>query len=354
MLGIFWYGWNKEQTYCETSVNSNTYVSVIIAFRNEAENLPQLLSSLNSQSYPKNKFEILLINDHSTDNSVQIIETLHDLTESTRIIHLPDIETGKKAAVIKGVSEARGELLLFTDADCILPQNWIKLHSDFYNKHHKPSLIIGMVSYLIGNGYSDYFLELELQSLVASAFGAAGINHPIMCNGANLAVKSSVYKNINIKNHLASGDDMFLLSEIKKNDRNKISMIKDPGCIVKTKPVNNIPAFFNQRIRWASKSRHYNDRDIIISGLVVFLINTGLLYSMVLSVVYLNILPFSLVFGLKTLTDILFLNQHLKFIGQRNLLCYLPLFQFIYPLYAVFFGFLGLFIPFNWKGRLYK
>jgi cellulose synthase/poly-beta-1,6-N-acetylglucosamine synthase-like glycosyltransferase len=133
---------------------------------------------------------------------------------------------------------------------------------------------------------SNFFQKaqtLEFISLIGSGAGAIGLKHPIMCNGANLAYEKSVFKEKMLEKKFVSGEDVFLLHNLKKEYRDEILFLKNKDAIVQTNCLNNAKEFLNQRIRWQSKSKSYFDRDSIIVSLIVFFANSILLLNIFLA-----------------------------------------------------------------------
>jgi poly-beta-1,6-N-acetyl-D-glucosamine synthase len=347
------YGYRRLAPEKETGILANLFISVIVPFRNEKERITGLLKSLIVQDYPSDSFEVLFVNDHSNDESTELIKSVYGSACNFTIMHLSGTESGKKAAVKKAISHANGELLLFTDADCVLPPGWLKTHASHFLKYHKPFLSIGLVEYAGKKGCLQRFLELEFQTLIAATFGASGLNRFIMCNGANLAVSASLYNHStpDTKYDTFSGDDVFLLHAVKKTDKTRITPVLNQENSVKTLPPENFTEFIQQRIRWSSKTKYYEDRDTIILGMTVLFTNFIFVLSIIFSVIYSDIRLPVIIYLSKTLTDMVFMFRHLRFIHKLNLLWYMPLLQVMYPFYVTITGMMSLFVRYKWKGR---
>lgn len=215
LITIFWIGWERLIHYNYSSTDCSTFVSVIIPMRNEETNIKNLLSYLLLQNYPHNLFEIIVIDDHSSDNSLQ--EALNIKSNIIRTIILPEGLTGKKKAIQYGIDQSNGDLILTCDADCVITNNWIVSHVSYHEKF-SPVMLSGPVSGIYNHGFSK-IQSLEMFGLMGSTAGAAALSHNIMCNGANLSFKKEIYPEIRqIYNHnISSGDDMFILQQLKKN-----------------------------------------------------------------------------------------------------------------------------------------
>jgi len=334
MLFIVWvaYHFLKEEPVLKTNPSA-TQVSVLIPFRDEAENLPHLLTSLLAQSYPKELVEFIFIDDHSSDTSTQL------LVDYTLVLNEGE---GKKAALATGLKQASGELVVTLDADCRYGPKWLETIVNYY-EYTRASLLIAPVKIAPADTLWEKFQALEFQSLAASAAGAALGQHPIMCNGANLAFKRSLYNAEDdvFRQAYASGDDMFLM-EYAKSKKVAIAYVKSKEAMASTRAVA-WSHFWHQRFRWTSKSNAYQDLDVIISALVVLLTNLSLL---VLPFISLKV-AFIVLMG-KLGVDLLLLALSAPFFGHRQLVPLTILLTPIYPLYVFVASVGGLFNR-RWK-----
>ena len=355
LILLFRRGWKKLLAFSPQQTNQ-LFISVLIPMRNEESKLPNLLNQLLQQTYPSDQFEILFLNDHSCDHSVDLIEQRKSEFESLKILHLTSNHQGKKAAISEGIKASSGELIVTLDADCLPAATWLETIASFYQEH-KPHVIIGPVIMNDHKKPLTRFISLEFTSLLASTAGAAGIQRPIMCNGANLAFKRTLINEIDniYEAPFASGDDIFLLEASKKAGKS-IRFCKSSDACVYTDPPQNIAEFINQRIRWASKSKYYTDRDLKYTAYTVFLFNTLIVCLLPASIFLSNLLPvfFALIF-LKSLVDFLLLNPVIKFFSlqaQHHFLNYSTA-QIIYPFYAVSTTILSQFSGYKWKNRIH-
>ncbi len=334
-------------------------LSIVIAARNEENTIKNILTDLINQSYPANKYEVIIVDDFSDDNTYTIINNfINDNGRNTfHLLKKEDKNTtpfGKKNAIIRGVAQAKGDLIIQTDADCSVGKEWLQTIANNYEEY-KPKMMFGLVAYKDDKTIFEKLQHLEFLSLIASG-AAAAYNKPIMCNGANLIYERKAYQEIQTlatKDIYASGDDVFLLLNFKKAfGNNSIKVIIDKEAIVYTKAKETLKEFCNQRIRWASKSKGYKDWDIIKTALIVFVFNISLLLSFIFSFYFNTILLlFSIFFILKIIIDIPILYNICMHTNRRDLLkYYLPL-QIIYPIYLCFAAIAGFISKYNWKGR---
>ncbi len=344
-------GWIRLKQYKFNSLKKNIPVSIVVACRNEENNIQYLLKSLHKQKYPKELIQILLINDHSDDQTRNIISDYIKDKSNFNLLDLPKTQTGKKAALMFGIQNSRYETIITTDADCHMDSNWLDSMCTYYY-HHKPVLLSGPVEITKSKSLSSEFQSLEFASLIASGAGAIGIHKPIMCNGANLLFEKSLYLESNKKHDFASGDDIFLMLAAKKIAREKIHFLKSKDAIVYTKALKTFNEFINQRIRWVSKSKAYRDFDIIFTSFVVALVNVILSVNLIGAVFNQTLLiHFIILLSIKSIFDFIFLFIFLQFFHRKNLLWLFIPTQIIYPFYISISVFLGLVGKFRWKNR---
>ncbi|MBN2523712.1 MAG: glycosyltransferase [Bacteroidales bacterium] len=346
-----WYAWKNIPVHTELPDNNHTKVSVIVAARDEENTLPDLMIDILNQTYPNHLFDVILVDDHSKKKISNLSFFKTTGTKNLRILELPEETIGKKKALHFGALRSNAELLLFTDADCRLSPEWIQSHVTKYTKD-RSDLIIGLVDYLTYAGVIEKFFRLDLISLVVAGAGSAFAGRPTLCNGANLAVKKDVYMQLadHILPNVPSGDDIFLLHQIKKNSTKPVSVLKSKQGIVKTRTPENILEFFNQRIRWASKSKLYSDPDTIVLSLLIFIANIVMAISLVLCLVSFGKLWYFLsLIILKTTGDIFVVGSGLKYFGKIKHLLWLPLFELFYPFYILVAAAGGIFNAYSWK-----
>lgn len=349
-ISLFAIGWFRLKISNNVSLKKPIPISVIVACRNEEHNITNLLESLNKQDYSEIHTQIIIINDHSTDNTLTIVSDYVKNLANFTLLNLTNDKSGKKEALAFGIKHANSEIILTTDADCSMHTGWISSMVSYY-QHYKPKVLSGPVVIHEKNLFEN-FQALEFLSLIGSGAGAIGINRAIMCNGANLLFEKSMYFESNLKYYLASGDDIFLMLHAKSKKRNSIQFNKSKKAIVKTNACNSFKDFINQRIRWASKSKAYSDFDIIFTAILVSLTNL-FLASILLYTIFENsfFYLYLLLFISKSFADIILIFPVANFFDKTKILwLFVPL-QIIYPFYILFTANWGLLGKFNWKGR---
>jgi cellulose synthase/poly-beta-1,6-N-acetylglucosamine synthase-like glycosyltransferase len=351
VLTISWliYGFTKINQFEYIGLPPKTSFSIIVPFRNEAENLPILLESFSKLNYPTELFEVILVDDESEERSQVAdygfqINTLNNI----RISNSP-----KKDAITTAMEIVKTEWVITTDADCMVHKNWLLALDNFIQLHHV-SMIAGAVTYNCNNSFLHHFQQLDLASLQGATIGSFGIKKGFMCNGANFAYTKSFFKKLkgfDGNSTIASGDDVFLLQKAIAKYPEKVAYLKSKDTIVTTKPVNDWKSLFYQRVRWASKTTSYQSIFGKRLGLLVFVMNFGWVYCLVLTL--LGMLPYffvGLYFLIKFGIDSVLIQQTNKFLTKHKMR-YLLLSSLWYPFFSTTVALYCLFGKYEWKGR---
>ncbi len=346
------FGWRKIKDISREGFSPS--VSVVIAIRNEDEHIDFLLKSLESQIYSKDKLEFILVNDHSNDNTLSLLKKA-DLS-NLRIINMPEGKLGKKDAIRMAVSEARGDIILASDADCIFTPYWVQTMASYFAEN-KIKLVSAPVCFTKQEGFFQSLQALEFISLIGSGAGAIGIKDPIFCNGANMAYRKEVFLEVNNfkKDNVVSGDDVFLLHSVKAKYPNSIVFAKRKNAIVTTDSEKKLHDFFNQRKRWASKSSKYTDISSIYTSYLVFFTNVSFIFlflMLFIDVAFLNL--FCFFYALKFLVDLFLLFPVLRFLERQDLIKWIFPFELFYSFYIILIVVLSFTKKFEWKNRMYS
>ncbi|MFW5663517.1 MAG: glycosyltransferase [bacterium] len=357
LISLFITGWKKNRTYHSVPKPSGLWASVVVAVRNEEKNILTLLHCLHAQRYPDDHYEVIIIDDFSSDQTPVLVNNFIADKDNFHLILSRSADTkGKKAALERGIAKARGDIIVTTDADCRMEKDWLTtLLLPFVNSDTK--LVIGPVTIEDGTRRLYSRLQtLEFMSLTGTAAGAAGCNHPIMCNGANLAfVKEARKKVIHQVAGMqqASGDDVFLLHAFKRRYGTRIRFIKNTHALVYTNPARTLREFFSQRVRWAGKSAAYNDRFTQMTGAVVAGLNIFIALGGIASIGWPVLLPALLgILFLKLFIDSILLFQVARFLSRKMLLLWYPLLAIVYPYYVTSTILLALTTSTHWKKRI--
>ncbi len=359
-MGLLLFGYRRIKEFkfdvSEKKTTPLQSFSVIIPFRNEAKNLPDLLASISKLKYPRENFEVIFIDDESKDDSVEIIlRKLNDSNVIFRIIN--NVRTSaspKKDAISEAIKISKYEWIITTDADCLLPKNWLVAFDNFISKNN-PIMIAGPVNYSLKNDLINQYQQLDNFSLQTTTVGAFGWKHPILCNGANLAYKKEEF-NLVLgflnNNHIASGDDIFLLEKFRSQHPKKVQFIKSRDSIVLTKAQGSWKNIINQRIRWASKTSKQKGVFSKLLGLVVFLSNLMVLIGLFLSVINLGLISYFISFLLiKTMVDFLILYPTSTFFKRKINVPFFLINTLIYPIITIVVVVKSLQGKYIWKGR---
>lgn len=348
-------GWKAARPFLLSTQQPVTKISVIIAARNEEQNIGKLLTSLESQTYPDEFFEVIVVDDHSTDNTVTVVQNF----ASVKLIklQLENINSYKKKAIETGIAAATGDLIVTTDADCVVNENWLKAIAAFKEETNAIFIAAPVVMQ-----YKFTLLQTfqSLDFLVLQGITAAAVQKRMhnMCNGANLAYERKAFFEVNGfsgVDHIASGDDMLLMQKISQRFPGKIFYLLSKDAMVTTTATTAWKEFFSQRIRWASKATNYNDIKILSALFAVYFLNFSIV-ALFIAGFWMHNLWWGLagVLMLKTLIEFLFIYPVATFYNRQKLLNLFPLFQPLHIIYTVIAGWLGMFGSFEWKGRRVK
>jgi cellulose synthase/poly-beta-1,6-N-acetylglucosamine synthase-like glycosyltransferase len=352
MLAIAWliYGFTKINTFEYTGLSPITSFTIIVPFRNEADNLPILLESFSKLKYPTDLVEVILVDD----SSEEVFSVQQELVFSLQIINNVRVSNSpKKDAITTAMQHVKTNWVITTDADCVVPVNWL-LSFDNCIQLHSVSMVAGAVTYDCKNSFLHHFQQLDLASLQGATIGSFGIKKGFMCNGANFAYTKSFFQKLNGfdgNNTIASGDDVFLLQKALSQYPEKVAYLKSKEAIVTTKPVNDWKTLFYQRVRWASKTSSYQIAFGKQLGILVFLMNLSLVYCYVL--VLFGIFPWffiAFLFLIKFGIDTVLIQQANSFL-TRNKIHQLFLSSLWYPFFSTAVAIYCLFGKYEGNGR---
>ena len=359
VIGSIIYGFDKVPEFNIEEIDPKTNFSILIPFRNEAENLPMLLNSIVRLNYPKSKFEIIFVDDDSTDHSKSIINnhiSNFNSLDSTVIPNVRLTKSPKKDAITSAIVLAKYDWIITSDADCQLQKFWLDAF-DNYIQNNSPKLVVAPVTFSTTNSFFERFQLLDILSLQGATIGGFGLNRPFLCNGANLGYKKAFFNELNgfIGNSdIASGDDIFMLEKAVKQDKHHVHYIKSNHITVFTKAQNNFKSLKSQRIRWAAKTTNYRSTVAKLIGLVVLIMNAllvclPLLYM--LQIISLKSLVYT--FAIKILIDFLLIYKSARFFNQEQVLPSYFISSLLYPFFSVYVAFVSVFKGYTWKGRAY-
>lgn len=253
---------------------SEPIVSVIIPFRNESDTILKSVESILMQSYPDQKLDIIYVNDNSDDDSLEKIEAMQ-LPEYIRVLTVPpDNESRghKKRAIRFGVSFAKGEIVIGTDADCTHHQDWIKTMVSYFDE--STGFVSGPVAFNNDTSFFKRIQRMEFAGLVLSGAGLIGSRQPVICNAANMGYRHEAYKaagGFADMMKVSSGDDEYLMKKIHNDTEFTVKYCLDKRAMTYTDANETVEQFYQQRKRWASKSFYYKDGFMLLKLALVFL-----------------------------------------------------------------------------------
>jgi cellulose synthase/poly-beta-1,6-N-acetylglucosamine synthase-like glycosyltransferase len=353
---IFFYfvQWKRLKAYQPSAQMPSVFVSVIVAARNEEKTLPFLLKDLSAQSYPSHLFEVIIVNDYSTDGTALLAGTFNDGHFQMILPDAPPQTSSKKAAIASGVKKAKGELIVITDADCRVEKAWLQTMTTFYQEK-EAAFIAAPVCFTHNNSLLQVFQVLDFITLQGITAASVSANFHTMCNGANLAYTKAAFESVNGFtgiDKVATGDDMLLMHKIWKANPASVFYLKSKAVIVRTEVVGSWKEFLLQRRRWASKTLVYDDsRIIFVLGFVLLfnLLPFALLLAAFLNKIYwFHLLVF---FVIKTVIEWSFVSSVASFYGEQKLMRYFFFVQPLHVFYTVFAGLISQFGNYEWKGR---
>jgi biofilm PGA synthesis N-glycosyltransferase PgaC len=358
LIRSFKISWEKiptSATYRSIPFSEFPEVSVIIPARNEEQNISNLLRALAMQDFPGDKLEIIVVDDHSEDQTAAIAATFPNV----QVLELKEysLNSYKKKALEKGVATAKGSFIVCTDADCIPPDTWLaELTRNYLSR--KAAFVAAPVVLTNNGSLLGRFQTLDF--MVLQGITGAGIQQGslAMANGANLAYPKKVFEEVEGYkgvDTLASGDDFFLVQKIANRYPNNIVYVKSTETIVQTAAVSTWKEFFQQRIRWASKSAQYKEVRITTVLALVWIYNAFFLLTFLGGLVDARLtLVFLAAILLKTVMEWPFVKSVAQFFKVPVTMGSFFGFQLLHIFYTVITGILGLIGPYQWKGRKVK
>ena len=323
-------------------------VSVVIAARNEEDQISNLINDLIIQEYPIDQLEIVLVNDRSTDSTLDIITEASNNYAFIKVVSINEESkemTPKKNALTKGIESALGEIVVLTDADCRVGKLWVS--SMAYSVMNQNCISIGFSEVTNENdSLFDRYQRIDFFSIIIANAGVSGWGAFWSGSGQNLAFYKNDFEAIDgfqdVRKRI-SGDDMYLVQAISNLKNGYVHI--DPNSFVKTSPVKSVSSFFNQRVRWSSNAKmNFYDAPLFFGFLLTMMIyNLLILFSFLLGNPWLSLL--SIKFILDAL--VIFLGGKL-FDRNMDILAYC-VWAILQPIYVPLIGIWGIRGKFYWK-----
>lgn len=351
-------GWKSIEPFVFEGEKLKTRVSVLIAARNEEDKIFNTIHDILEQDYPAGLMELIVVDDHSTDRTSEIVLSFAE--RGVRLIILNEnkpLNSYKKKAISEAIKLSDSELIVTTDADCRMSASWLRTIVGFYESGNY-KMISSPVIYFEEKSIFEKMQTLDF--LFLSGLGAAGIGNrmPSTCNGANLAYQREVFhevKGFQGIDQLASGDDELFLHKVASVYPDGIGFCKSEDAIVYTHAKTNLAEFIQQRKRWASKSTSYKNKAIILISFLVWFFNFILVLNVVLG--FFNPLYwyiYLLCQIIKVLAEISLSIPVCRFANRSQLLWYLPFLSVVHIFYVLYIGLAGNAGKYNWKGRMVR
>ncbi|WP_425571104.1 glycosyltransferase family 2 protein [Olivibacter ginsenosidimutans] len=358
VLLFLYKGWKRIPNPSLERASVKTKVSILIAARNEEAHIGKTITAILAQDYPKHLMELLVVDDHSTDRTGEIIASYK--ADGVKLIRLhtdQKLNSYKKKAISEAIAQSTGELIVATDADCVMGTEWLRTIVTLYEtKGYK--LISSPVIYHQEKSYFEQLQTLEFLYLIGLGAASIGLRHPSTCNGANLAYRRDIFYELGGFqgiDDLASGDDELFLHKVAQRYPLDIGFCKSEKAVVYTEAKQNLKAFLSQRRRWASKSTKYKNKGIVLLGVGIWLFNLFILVTAIGS--FFSEAMFLLCMALiivKMLAELFFLFPLTRFAHRQKLLLGLPLLSILHVFYMVYIGIAGNTGKYHWKGRLVR
>jgi len=348
-------GWKKLRNYTPVKIKGHTPVSIIVAARDEEEQIAKTIEDLLAQTYAPELTEIIFIDDHSTDRTAEIISRY----PRVKLISLQEksLKSYKKKAIETAIGGASGKLIITTDADCRMGPMWLQTIVQYYEENDY-KMISSPVAYAGERNFFERAQALEFLYLIGLGASTIGNNKPSTCNGANLAYERDAFYEVGgFKgiDDLASGDDELLLHKMAARYDQKIGFLKNRNAIVYTQAKPTLGEFIQQRKRWASKSTRYKNKSIIVLGVLVWLFNLSIVLNILagfFNPTFFTVALLQLLF--KISLEFIFLWAVTRFARRRELMVLSPILSIMHIIYILFIGVAGNSGKYKWKGRMVK
>jgi cellulose synthase/poly-beta-1,6-N-acetylglucosamine synthase-like glycosyltransferase len=351
-------GWSALKRPKVINGNFTTKVTILIAARNEEARINYTIDDILAQDYPKHLTEIIMVDDHSTDRTAEIIRSYAD--RGVKLLQLNEdkpLNSYKKKAIAQAISLSTGDLMVATDADCRMGTKWLSSVVNYFETNDSV-MISSPVAYFEERNLFEYMQTLEFAYLIGIGAAFIGNGRASTCNGANLAYRKDVFYEVGGFtgiDDLASGDDELLLQKVAERYPGRIGFLKLREAIVYTHAKHTLNEFLQQRRRWASKSTKYKDKKIVALAVGIWLFNVSLLVNAGLGFYNIYFFKlFALQFLLKYLFEAAFLLPITAFFKRTGLVALLILLIPIHIIYFVYIGFMGNSRKYVWKGRVVR
>ncbi len=339
-------GWLKQSNWNEQE--EELRISVLIPFRNEEENLVNIVRSFCNLNYNLNLVEFVFIDDHSLDNGASVLLRELDKTNLLyKIIKQKENLKGKKNAIITGVKACKYDYIVTTDADCMHSRFWLLQYAKAFNNNAE--FIIAPVINKPQNNFIGKLQNIESFVLSGVTIGTAKNKNPFLCSGANMGYKKTLFNSLNPYQSnldISSGDDLFFLDSVLQHNC-KVSVLDSPKALVFTKPPTKYAALIQQALRWSSKNVKLRSKRNFWLSILVFIVNLLIIPNLI----FINFYFSSLFLSVKFLVDFTFFSLITIRFGQKALIFLTPFIYFLYPIHLLIIFAKSFYTKVQWKGR---
>ena len=335
------------------------FATIIVPFRNETEVIIDCLLSLETQSYPSDLYEIIFVNDFSSDDSFEKINAQKKLP-NTKVISVPiDYQklSPKKRGIQFGIDQSKGEIIITTDADCLHNKEWLSTMIAAFDD--TTGFISAPVKFANTDNIFGRIQQLEFGGLVLVGAGLIGSGKPTICNAANIAFRKDAFELVNGykgNEYLASGDDEFLMQKIAKSLKYQVHFLFSELAVVKTEANKTMNGFIEQRKRWASKGLFYTDKYLTLKLIVIYLFFLSLPLQLIIGLTYSTIYlsSFFAIILIKGVIEYLVLRRGIPLLCDKINFLVFAVSEILHIPYIIFAGIAGTLGNFEWKGRQLK
>ena len=357
---IGWVKFNRTTVKEPSRIRSQPFISVIIPVRNESAHIQDCLRSVMVQNYPQHLYEIIVIDDYSTDETYTLArdverDNLLVLSLARYFGDAAEKVPNKKKALTIGVKNAKGELIITTDGDCIMGENWLSTMVRYYQQHSF-RFLTGPVMLKPAKGLLGLFQQVDVMNMLGITGGTIANSYPTMCNGANLLYEKKAFIGVDGykgNTDIPTGDDIFLMQKIEMAFPDSIGFVKERDACVYSRPESTFADFVAQRVRWTSKSTAFQKKSVTAILMFAYLFNLLILIFIPIAFEKFEMawLPLAIAFGTKFVLDFAFNIAVAIFFRKKVLLLLLPVFEPLHIIYIVCIGVLGLSGKYTWKER---
>ncbi|MBK8954511.1 MAG: glycosyltransferase [Saprospiraceae bacterium] len=360
VIGYFIHHWKKLLKETGPEKFQKLTCSIIIPARNEEENILSCVQSCLRQKDLQIPPEVIVVDDQSEDDTYDVLKDLeHPQFKLMRlgVYKRTTIKGSKKKALAYGINHAQGEIILTTDADCLVQEKWAGGLLAYFEQS-KVQLMSGPVGIHNPQSFLDYFQALDFSGngLINAAGIHAGTHY--LCNAANLAYRKDAFLHscaFDNNYEIASGDDIFLIEKIKLNHPDGISFAPCSDVLVETHALPGWRALISQRLRWAGKLRLMKNLKLSFLSAFVWIQRAGMFISLALvlySDTYLSWILATATLIIPCISDFI-LQFHATKLYQINhwKKWFLPVW-IVHNFYYLGIGLIScLPVSINWKGR---